>query len=180
MWRLTHDQKYRDWGWDAVQVSSCGSLKSWRKINFETFHRRSSNIAALTAVTAESRTCTAIRRNKTTFSRASSSLRHWRSDDDMKNLSRNYSQKVFFFVSSPTVLIFVVLRRFLVTAGRMGLQHRSSSAACQECKSTLSLSSIKFALKLKQKRKKSRRKVNIKEKNAWKLHCAILINAQVS
>lgn len=20
MWRLTHDQKYRDWGWDAVQV----------------------------------------------------------------------------------------------------------------------------------------------------------------
>lgn len=22
MWRLTHDQKYRDWGWDAVQVSS--------------------------------------------------------------------------------------------------------------------------------------------------------------
>lgn len=21
MWRLTHDQKYRDWGWDAVQVS---------------------------------------------------------------------------------------------------------------------------------------------------------------
>lgn len=22
MWRLTHDQKYRDWAWDAVQVSS--------------------------------------------------------------------------------------------------------------------------------------------------------------
>lgn len=21
MWRLTHDQKYRDWGWDAIQVS---------------------------------------------------------------------------------------------------------------------------------------------------------------
>ena len=20
MWRLTHDQKYRDWGWDAVQA----------------------------------------------------------------------------------------------------------------------------------------------------------------
>lgn len=20
MWRLTHDQKYRDWGWDAIQV----------------------------------------------------------------------------------------------------------------------------------------------------------------
>ena len=20
MWRLTHDQKYRDWGWEAVQV----------------------------------------------------------------------------------------------------------------------------------------------------------------
>lgn len=23
MWRLTHDQKYREWGWEAVQVSSC-------------------------------------------------------------------------------------------------------------------------------------------------------------
>ena len=22
MWRLTHDQKYRDWGWEAVQVRS--------------------------------------------------------------------------------------------------------------------------------------------------------------
>jgi mannosyl-oligosaccharide alpha-1,2-mannosidase len=21
MWRLTHDQKYRDWGWDAIQVT---------------------------------------------------------------------------------------------------------------------------------------------------------------
>lgn len=21
MWRLTHDQKYRDWAWDAAQVS---------------------------------------------------------------------------------------------------------------------------------------------------------------
>ena len=21
MWRLTHDQKYRDWAWDAVQVT---------------------------------------------------------------------------------------------------------------------------------------------------------------
>ena len=21
LWRLTHDQKYRDWGWEAVQVS---------------------------------------------------------------------------------------------------------------------------------------------------------------
>jgi mannosyl-oligosaccharide alpha-1,2-mannosidase len=21
MWRLTHDQKYRDWGWDVVQVN---------------------------------------------------------------------------------------------------------------------------------------------------------------
>ena len=20
LWRLTHDQKYRDWGWEAVQV----------------------------------------------------------------------------------------------------------------------------------------------------------------
>lgn len=20
MWRLTHDQKYRDWGWDAIQA----------------------------------------------------------------------------------------------------------------------------------------------------------------
>ena len=20
MWRITHDQKYRDWGWEAVQV----------------------------------------------------------------------------------------------------------------------------------------------------------------
>lgn len=20
MWRLTHDQKYRDWGWEAIQV----------------------------------------------------------------------------------------------------------------------------------------------------------------
>lgn len=26
MWRLTHDQKYRDWGWDAVQVSSRTSI----------------------------------------------------------------------------------------------------------------------------------------------------------
>lgn len=24
MWRLTHEQKYRDWGWDAVQVSTVG------------------------------------------------------------------------------------------------------------------------------------------------------------
>ena len=22
LWRLTHDQKYRDWGWEAVQVSA--------------------------------------------------------------------------------------------------------------------------------------------------------------
>lgn len=22
MWRITHDQKYRDWGWEAVQVIS--------------------------------------------------------------------------------------------------------------------------------------------------------------
>ena len=22
MWRLTHDQKYRDWGWEAVQVKT--------------------------------------------------------------------------------------------------------------------------------------------------------------
>lgn len=21
MWRLTHDQKYRDWGWEAIEVS---------------------------------------------------------------------------------------------------------------------------------------------------------------
>ena len=24
MWRLTHDQKYRDWGWEAVQVKTKG------------------------------------------------------------------------------------------------------------------------------------------------------------
>jgi mannosyl-oligosaccharide alpha-1,2-mannosidase len=28
MWRLTHDQKYRDWGWDAVQVSVGGGGES--------------------------------------------------------------------------------------------------------------------------------------------------------
>ena len=22
LWRLTHDQKYRDWGWEAIQVSA--------------------------------------------------------------------------------------------------------------------------------------------------------------
>ena len=27
MWRLTHDQKYRDWGWDAVMV-----IKQWIKV----------------------------------------------------------------------------------------------------------------------------------------------------
>ena len=25
LWRLTHDQKYRDWGWEVVQVSVCVS-----------------------------------------------------------------------------------------------------------------------------------------------------------
>ena len=24
LWRLTHDQKYRDWGWEAIQVSANG------------------------------------------------------------------------------------------------------------------------------------------------------------
>lgn len=28
MWRLTHDQKYRDWGWDAIQVRNCGTCTS--------------------------------------------------------------------------------------------------------------------------------------------------------
>ena len=26
MWRFTHDPKYRDWGWEAVQVGPSGSL----------------------------------------------------------------------------------------------------------------------------------------------------------
>jgi mannosyl-oligosaccharide alpha-1,2-mannosidase len=28
MWRLTHDQKYRDWGWDFVQVSNRTELNA--------------------------------------------------------------------------------------------------------------------------------------------------------
>lgn len=26
MWRLTHDPKYRDWGWEAVEVMFCWTL----------------------------------------------------------------------------------------------------------------------------------------------------------
>ena len=32
LWRLTHDQKYRDWGWEAVQVSNDFSTRC-RKTN---------------------------------------------------------------------------------------------------------------------------------------------------
>ena len=31
MWRLTHDQKYRDWGWEAVQVRQM--KLNWIKID---------------------------------------------------------------------------------------------------------------------------------------------------
>lgn len=37
MWRLTHDQKYRDWGWDVIQVRG----KMHATLNFYlTFIRR--------------------------------------------------------------------------------------------------------------------------------------------
>ena len=37
MWRLTHDQKYRDWGWEAVEVkySQFSVTQILREINFE-------------------------------------------------------------------------------------------------------------------------------------------------
>ena len=36
MWRLTHDQKYRDWGWEAVEVkySQFSVTQILREINF--------------------------------------------------------------------------------------------------------------------------------------------------
>ena len=26
LWRVTHDQKYRDWGWEVVQVRMCATF----------------------------------------------------------------------------------------------------------------------------------------------------------
>lgn len=41
MWRLTHDQKYRDWGWDAVMVGDFSFLKTTRCIDvFHALHFR--------------------------------------------------------------------------------------------------------------------------------------------
>ena len=38
MWRLTHDQKYRDWGWEMVQVSQEHAL-----VGFDNCLRRTEN-----------------------------------------------------------------------------------------------------------------------------------------
>jgi hypothetical protein len=37
MWRLTKQQKYRDWGWEAVQVKSTFSI-SFEKSVFPAFY----------------------------------------------------------------------------------------------------------------------------------------------
>ena len=50
MWRLTHDQKYRDWGWEAVEVKYSQFSVTLREINFG--ESRSSKTAVLTHLEA--------------------------------------------------------------------------------------------------------------------------------
>ncbi len=102
MWRLTKEPKYREWGWDVVQVCVCATslsilcgtrypalcFLSELKVAFPVaiefslhcfprrcFFRPSRSTAARRAVTRASGTCTKQTPQKTMCSRASSSLR---------------------------------------------------------------------------------------------------------
>lgn len=77
MWRLTHDKKYREWGWDAIQVTLF-SIKLIRDFyeRFLVLFRHWSDIVALKMVIVVSKMFIWTDHNRMMCSRVSSWLRH--------------------------------------------------------------------------------------------------------
>lgn len=93
MWRLTHDQKYRDWGWDAVQAleKHCKSANGYSGLKNVYLDDPQKDDVQQSFFLAET-------------------LKVILNDFFYSILYHTYFAKIYFFVSNFTVFIFIILR----------------------------------------------------------------------
>lgn len=108
MWRLTHDQKYRDWGWDAV-------------LALDKYCRSPNGFSGLKNVYAEEPTQDDVQQSF--FLAETLKVRYYTKRLTFKSLMD--------FVILFLVFVLAVLRRHVAAARRMDVQHGSPSDASQ-------------------------------------------------